>query len=384
MATIAKTKISQLAELFATTATTVIPVSNGTGLVTTYRITPDNLIKDTASLAAKANLVGGNTISGSQDFTGAVNIGLALYAKSDIRVDGDVILNKAEQIKFTDNSEFSMSKLYYLNDVTSDIQSQFTGLSNAISLKANTSNPTFTGTVTMPTASVATLSVSGTATVPSGSASGHAVNKGQLDLKANLAGGNTFSGHQIFSNTVDISESLDVTQNILCQGNLLASTMEFSEWLAMPDGSSILYNSNPIPGEKLLNIKNTTYDVQAQLNAKAGLDSPDFDGTPTATTPATIDNSTRLATTEFVDKKIDAKLDRVYAVDDGINPVPSATAPGMNGRLLYDSVLKKLYRSNGADWVQIIPDTTVVYLFVSADCHDFKNKIYIWDGSEMV
>lgn len=384
MATIAKTKISELATLSAATATTVIPVSNGLGTITTYKITPDNLIKDTASLAAKANLAGGNTISGPQEFTGTVNVGLALYAKADIRVDGDLILNKAEQIKFTDDSEFSMSKLYYLNDVTSDIQGQFTGLSGAIALKANSSSPTFTGTVTMPTASVTTLSVSGTATVPSGSASGHAVNKGQLDLKADKSGGNTFTGNQAFSSNVDVTGTLDVIGGVISQSYVSANSVDIIQELSMSDGATILYNTNPIPGEKLLNIKNTTSDVQAQLNAKAGIDSPAFYGTPTATTPATIDNSTRLATTEFVDKKIDAKLDRVYVVDDGINPVTSATAPGMNGRLLYNSVVKKLYRSNGADWVQIIPDTTVIYLFVSADCRDFKNKIYIWNGSEMV
>lgn len=476
MATVAKTKISQLAALSSATATTVIPVSDGTGTITTYKITPDDLIKDTPSLAAKANLAGGNTISGSQDFTGAVNVGLALYAKADMRVDGDIILNKAEQIKFTDNSEFSMSKLYHLNDVTSDIQSQFTGLSQAIALKSNIANPTFTGTVTIPTANVTALTVSSSASIPNGTATSHAVNLGQLNTKANLSGGNTFAGNQVFSGGVDIVGTIDVVGGVISQSYVSANNVDIIQELSMSDGATILYNTNPIAGEKLLNIKNTTsdvqaqinsisgtlsgksnssggnifsgnqvfednilisgtldvesgitsqglvstntvsvsdslslqegaviicnansvpseklvhvknvtFDIQAQLNAKAGLDSPDFDGTPTAITPATTDNSTRIATTQFVDRKIDAKLDRVYAVDDGINPVPAATAPGMNGRLLYDSVVSKLYRSNGADWVQIIPDTSVVYLFVSADCHDFKNKIYIWDGSTMV
>lgn len=384
MATVAKTKISQLAALSSATATTVIPVSNGTGTITTYKITPDDLIKDTPSLAAKANLAGGNTISGSQDFTGAVNVGLSLYAKADMRVDGDIILNKAEQIKFTDNSEFSMSKLYHLNDVTSDIQSQFTGLSQAIALKSNIANPTFTGTVTIPTANVTALTVSSSASIPNGTATSHAVNLGQLNTKANLSGGNTFAGNQVFSGGVDIVGTIDVVGGVISQSYVSANNVDIIQELSMSDGATILYNTNPIAGEKLLHIKNVTFDIQAQLNAKAGLDSPDFDGTPTAITPATTDNSTRIATTQFVDRKIDAKLDRVYAVDDGINPVPAATAPGMNGRLLYDSVVSKLYRSNGADWVQIIPDTSVVYLFVSADCHDFKNKIYIWDGSTMV
>ena len=383
MATIAKTKISMLPLITAAEPTTVVPVSTGSPLVT-KKISPNDLVKDTAALAAKVNLAGGNTISGSQEFTGAVNVALGLYAKSDLKVDGDIILNKEEQIKFTDNTEFPMSNMYYLSNVTSDIQAQFTSASQATALKAPIASPTFTGTVTIPSTNVTTLAVSGSASVPNGTSSGHAVNKGQLDLKANLAGGNSFTGNQSFSAGVDIAGILDVSNNILCSSNIEANSASITQELSLSDGATILYNTNPIPGEKLLYIKNVTFDVQAQLSAKAGLDSPDFDGTPTAITPATTDNSTRLATTEFVDKKIDAKLDRVYAVDDGINPIPAATAPGMNGRLLYDSVVKKLYRSNGADWVQIIPDTTVVYLFVSADCYDFKNKIYIWDGSEMV
>ena len=268
MATIAKTKISQLQQVTSASETTYIPVSSGTGIVTTYKITPNDLVKGTQSLASKANLSGGNNISGEQNFLDAINVDGSLNAKADAKIVGDIYINPDKNFVWGVGHLMSISKILSLSGVTSDVQGQINSISNTLSAKANLSGATFTGAVTMPTASVTTLSVSGTATVPSGSASGHAVNKGQLDLKANIAGGNTFSGHQTFSNTVDIDGSLDVTQNIICQGNLLASTMEFSEWLAMPDGSNILYNSNPIPGEKLLNIKNTTSDVQAQLNGK--------------------------------------------------------------------------------------------------------------------
>lgn len=268
MATIAKTKISQLQQATSASETTYIPVSSGTGIVTTYKITPNDLVKGTQSLASKANLSGGNNISGEQNFLDAINVDGSLNAKADAKIVGDIYINQDKNFVWGAGNLMPISKILFLSGVTSDIQGQINSISNTLSAKANLSGATFTGAVTMPTANVATLSVSGAATVPSGSASGHAVNKGQLDLKANIAGGNTFSGHQTFSNTVDIDGSLDVAQNIVCQGNLLASTMELSEWLAMPDGSNILYNSNPIPGEKLLNIKNTTSDVQVQLDGK--------------------------------------------------------------------------------------------------------------------
>lgn len=47
------------------------------------------------------------------------------------------------------------------------------------------------------------------------------------------------------------------------------------------------------------NIKDT-YATKTQLNAKAPLASPTFTGTPKTTTPASSDNSTRIATTAFV------------------------------------------------------------------------------------
>lgn len=386
MATVAKTKISQLASLSAATATTVIPVSDGTGIITTYKITPDNLIKDTPSLAAKANLAGGNTISGSQDFTGAVNVGLALYAKADMRVDGDIILNKAEQIKFTDGSEFSMSKLYYLNGVTSDIQSQFTGLSQAIALKSNIANPTFTGTVTIPTANVTALTVSSSASIPNGTASNHAVNLGQLNTKANLSGGNTFTGNQVFSDGVDIVGTIDVVGGVISQSYVSANNVDIIQELSMSDGATILYNTNPIPGEKLLNIKNTTYDVQAQLNAKAGIDSPDFEGYPTSTTPAIGDNSNRIATTSFVNTAISIANDNyiIAATAELDVDLPDPTIDPMPGKYAYNVNSQNLYFSNGDAYILAEKYLNKLYFFMTENTGSMRGKFYLWNGIDFV
>lgn len=384
MSTIAKVRISQLPESTSVTANAVVPVSDGFGSTTTYKITPNDLIKDTDILASKANLSGGNEISGPQDFLGAVSITGLLRAKSDVMVDGDMILNKSEQIQFTDGSEFPVSNLYFLNDVTHDIQAQFSYVISSIALKAPLASPSFTGTATIPTANIASLSVSSSASVPAGTSPGHAVNKSQLDLKSNISGGNAFEGDQSINGNLSVSGMLIVDEDISSTHSITTSAISINNSLELQEGSSILYDSNPIQSEKLLYIKNLASDAQAQLGSKANVESPNFTGNPTASTQPVTDNSTRLATTSFVDKKIDSKLERVYVVDDGINPIPAASAPGMDGKLLYESTSKKLRRSDGIDWIEIIPDTTIVYLFVSEDCHDFKNKIYIWDGSKMI
>ena len=47
--------------------------------------------------------------------------------------------------------------------------------------------------------------------------------------------------------------------------------------------------------------------IKAELNKKAPINSPNFTGTPTAPTPASQqDNSTKIATTEFVQGAISA------------------------------------------------------------------------------
>lgn len=45
---------------------------------------------------------------------------------------------------------------------------------------------------------------------------------------------------------------------------------------------------------------NNEKNVEQELNEKANLNSPNFIGTPTSTTPEVSDNSKKIATTEFV------------------------------------------------------------------------------------
>ena len=225
MATIAKTKISQLATLPAATATTVIPVSDGTGTITTYKITPDNLIKDTAAIAAKADKIGNNVFIGDQSVTGTVYITGSLASTGDVAFSGDLGLVKGRAIEFTDETSMPISKLYFLNNVTSDVQTQLNSKVDtathglALSFKANTASPSLTGTTTATAINVTNLTmfdgiVSGSISVPEGTLAQHAVRKSQLDLKANLTGNNVFEGDQVFDDNVEIKGSLTVLGEI--------------------------------------------------------------------------------------------------------------------------------------------------------------------------
>ncbi len=64
-----------------------------------------------------------------------------------------------------------------------------------------------------------------------------------------------------------------------------------------------------ITAEKLGYLGGVTSDVQTQIDAKAPLASPAFTGKPTAVTPDSTDNGTRLATTAFVQAVVSGLLD---------------------------------------------------------------------------
>lgn len=60
-------------------------------------------------------------------------------------------------------------------------------------------------------------------------------------------------------------------------------------------------------------VTGVTSSIQSQLNAKANIASPAFTGTPTATTPAQNDDSTRIATTEWANDKFAPLIDAALA-----------------------------------------------------------------------
>lgn len=65
--------------------------------------------------------------------------------------------------------------------------------------------------------------------------------------------------------------------------------------------------------EEVNHLKGVTSGVQAQLNSKAPLASPEFTGTPTAPTAVSGTNTTQIATTAFVKDAVDTAVSGVKA-----------------------------------------------------------------------
>ena len=148
-----------------------------------------------------------------------------------------------------------------------------------------------------------------------------------LDLKAPLASP-AFTGDLTVAGMVSCTSSINFYANLdhglRATGDLWSVGQNVSGPLG-PDSFEIAYNPAPntpvtaggtvfqidvngtvtIPGTINLNtviIGGT--NLTSTLNLKAALASPAFTGTPTAITQATIDNSTKIATTGFVQNNI--------------------------------------------------------------------------------
>ena len=88
-------------------------------------------------------------------------------------------------------------------------------------------------------------------------------------------------------------------------------------------------------------------DLQNALNAKAPLDSPALTGSPTATTPAAGNNSTRIATTAFVQGELAKQI--LFYKSQAVNAAASSgqimriPASGTDSAITTDSVVLEIY-----------------------------------------
>lgn len=321
-----KTKISELPLITAADSTTIIPVSTGAPLAT-KKIKVDDLIKNTATIASKANLAGGNSFTGAQTFSDLAIFSGGIHAIDTLRVDTSIlnIEPTGDGIWSDDVHVMTRAELLYLTGLTSNVQSQ-------INSKAGLSaNNLFTGTYNTFTSGITTMNgglilgsdVDGKLvlsrednlkvradlgelsligdngvyiigdTVIAGSLNLGSVTsiyigsntisstelaaldgvtsaiQTQLGGKANLAGGNTFSGSQTFSSGIT-ALTLDAVA-------ISSSTVNIEP------GGSISYNSeSAIIGDQLLYLSGLTSNIQAQINSKAGLSSNNvFSGSQT-------------------------------------------------------------------------------------------------------
>ena len=63
-----------------------------------------------------------------------------------------------------------------------------------------------------------------------------------------------------------------------------------------------------IESAAMANVKQWVIDNTGDLSMKANINSPSFTGTPTSITPITTDNSTKIATTAYVNALIESAI----------------------------------------------------------------------------
>ena len=73
------------------------------------------------------------------------------------------------------------------------------------------------------------------------------------------------------------------------------------------------------------------YALKSDLNTKANINSPALTGTPTSTTPASSDNSTRIATTAFVKAALSGIDLSKYALKSDLNTKANINSPALTG-----------------------------------------------------
>jgi hypothetical protein len=110
--------------------------------------------------------------------------------------------------------------------------------------------------------------------------------------------------------------------------------------------------------------------LQAAVDAKANINSPTFTGTPTAPTPTLGDNSTKLATTAYVDAQVSAGAADATTTSKGIVKLTgdlggSATSPTVPGLLLKEDVSNKSDAALGTS-TTLYPTQNAVKTYVDA------------------
>lgn len=255
-------------------------------------------------------------------------VGTGSNATKQIANLGDMGVNAtAADINKLQNLATTATQLGYLSDVTSAIQSQINGL-NAD--KAPKSNPTFLGSVVVPTPSqnshAATKSYVDTAISDLVGNAAEALDtlgelSSALDDDASFAStmttalaakapldSPTFTTQANAPTPAAQDNSTKIATTAYVQGEIsnvngLSGVTADTDELNLLDGVSTSLTTAEI---STLVDSDTTTTLQAQLNLKAPLASPALTGTPTAPTAAADTNTTQIATTAFVQSEIAA------------------------------------------------------------------------------
>ena len=218
----------------------------------------------------------------------------------------------AAEINILDGATLSTTELNYVDGVTSAIQTQ-------LDAKAPIASPTFTGTVTIPTGASITAPTGlvkgdvGLGNVDNTADTAKPVSTAQqtaLDLKANLASP-TFTGTPTLP-----TGTIAVTQTAGNSSTAVATTAFVGTAVAnIVDTAPEALNTLNELAAALGDDANFATTVSTNLGLKAPLASPTFTGTVTVPTPV---NNTDAVTKAYVDTAVGSGLDKVSAsVGDG-------------------------------------------------------------------
>jgi hypothetical protein len=181
-------------------------------------------------------------------------------------------------------------------------QSKIANLTTDLAAKAPLASPTFTGTPTLPTGTIATTQTAGNSTTAVATT---AFVTTADNLKANLASP-TFTGTPLSTTAaVDTNTTqIATTAYVVGQGYAKLASPTFTGTPTLPTGTIATTQS---AGNSTTAVATTAFVTTAD-NLKANLASPTFTGTPLSTTAAVDTNTTQIATTAYVVGQGYAKL----------------------------------------------------------------------------
>ena len=268
----------------------------------TWTIPTGNIINGSTYIKDTDNKIQ-DTIDDLADFVNSSGS----YANQGLMFD---YVNKASNQTITGVKTFS-------NGIVSNVTGNVTGNSGTTTKLATARTITLAGDVTGSLSFDGSANTSMTATIADNSHSHTIANV--TSLQAALDGKLSTSGNATTATTA--TNAIYATTQTAGTNNTTIATTAF----VMANSSNTLADLGVTATATHLNYINTlSSNAQTQLNGKANLASPSLTGAPTAPTPATGDNSTKIATTAFVlaNSIQDAQFAQSVAVN-GYQKLPS-------------------------------------------------------------
>ena len=208
-----------------------------------------------------------------------------------------------------DNTSDSNKPVSTATQSALDLKSSIINVDASLNLKANLANPTFTGTVSGITKSMVGLGNADNTSDANKPVS--TATQSALNLKASI-------------DTVDASLNLKADLASPTFTGTVSGITKSMVGLSNVDNTSDASKPISTATQNALDLKATITIVDASFNLKADLASPTFTGTPSAPTADAAANSTQIATTAFVKSAVASLVASAPATLDTLNELAAA------------------------------------------------------------